>query len=94
MPRMTLRRISTPVDDEIGSILDFAERASNFASQLGGDFRGTVSQRSVAIDQPSKLIGHSHAMLLRFASRVAHAVNQRHVRGVEKPRGGVDCFIE
>ena len=35
--------IAAPVDDEVGPVLDFAERAGHLATQLGGDFRGTVS---------------------------------------------------
>ncbi len=49
--RMALGRVASPVDDEIGSVLDFAQRACDFATQLGGDFGGTVSQRCVAIEQ-------------------------------------------
>jgi hypothetical protein len=40
---MTLGRVASPVDDEIGSVLDFAQRASHFTAQLGGDLGWTVS---------------------------------------------------
>ncbi len=51
VPRMALRRIASPVHDEIGSVLDFAERAGDLTAQLGGYFSGTMSQRGVAVEQ-------------------------------------------
>ena len=57
MPRMALRRIAAPVHDEVGSVLDFAERTRDFATQLGGDFGWTVSQRGVTVDQAPNLVG-------------------------------------
>jgi hypothetical protein len=50
---MALGRISAPVNDEIRPLLDFAERTRDFATQLGSDFGGTVSQRGMAIEQTS-----------------------------------------
>jgi hypothetical protein len=50
---MAFGGVAAPVDDEIGSVLDLAQRAGNLAAQLGGYLGGTVSERSVAIDHPS-----------------------------------------
>jgi hypothetical protein len=41
---MTFSRIPPPVHDEVSSILNFAERTGYLATQLGGDFRWTVSE--------------------------------------------------
>lgn len=54
MSRMTFRRIPTPIEDEVGAILHFAERASDLSAQLGGNFCGTVSQRCVTIKQAAE----------------------------------------
>ena len=60
MARMALGRIAAPIHDEVGSLLHFAERASDFATQLGGDLGGTVSQRGVTVEQPPELVGQRH----------------------------------
>lgn len=83
MPWMTFCGIPAPVDNEVRAVLDFTEGAGDFASQLGGDFSGTVSQRGVTVEQSPKIIGHRHALALRFASGIAHAINQRHVGVVQ-----------
>ncbi len=51
MPRMTFGRIAAPVDNEVGSLLHFTERARYLATQLSGDFGWAMSQRRVAIEQ-------------------------------------------
>ena len=86
MPRMALRRIPAPVDDEVGSVLDFAERASDLATQLGGYLSGAVSKRGVAVDHTSDQFGQRHGFALRLAGDVAEAVHQRHVGVVEDSR--------
>ncbi len=53
MPRMALGRVAAPVDDEVGPVLDFAQRAGHLATQLGGDLGWTVSERGVAVDHPA-----------------------------------------
>ncbi len=87
---MALRGISTPVDNEVSPLFDFAERAGNFAPQLGGDFGGPVSQRGVTVEQSPELIRERRAFFLRLAGRVAHAVNKRHVGFPEMLGGGLD----
>ncbi len=49
--RMTLGRIAAPVDDEVGSLFHFTERARYLATQLSGDFGRAMSQGCVAIEQ-------------------------------------------
>src|SRR6185503_7601839 len=53
MPRMAFRRVAAPVDDEVRPVLDFAQRARDLATQLGGYFSGAVSKRGVAVDHAS-----------------------------------------
>ena len=57
VPRMALGRVAAPVDDEVGPVLDFAQRARNFATQLGGDLGWTVSKRGVAVDHAADQLG-------------------------------------
>jgi hypothetical protein len=57
--RMTLRRISTPVDDEIRPVLHFTECARDLATQLGGYLSGAVSKRGVAVDHTSNHFGEA-----------------------------------
>ncbi len=80
MARMAFGRIASPIHDEVGSLFHFAECTGNFTTQLGGDFGGTVSQRGMAVQQPSQLIGHRNAFFLSFTRGVAHPIHQRHVR--------------
>ena len=91
---MTLGRVTAPIDNEVRSLFYFAERTCDFATQLGGDFCRTVSQRGMAVEQPSQLICKSGTFLLSFTRGVAHPVHQRHVRFVEVMSGRLDGFIE
>jgi hypothetical protein len=91
---MTLRRVASPVDDEISSVLDLAQGASDFTAQLGGDFRWTVSQRGVAVEQASQLVGQGDAQTLGLASRVAHAVHQRHIGGMQMLGRSTDRVLD
>ncbi len=91
--RMALRRIASPVDNEIGSVLDLAQSTCDFATQLGGYFSRTMSQRGVAVEQSTKMIGHRHTFSLRFARRVAHPVHQRHVGVVKMVGSRLDRFV-
>ena len=93
MSWMALRRVASPVDNEISPILDFAERACDFASQLGGDFCGTVSQRRMAVQQGPKIVSDINTFLLRFTSRVAHPVHQWHIRVIEIFRRSFNRFV-
>ena len=94
MTWVTLRRIPTPVQNKVGSILHFTERARNLSTQLGDNFGRTVSQRRVAVEQASELIRQRHAFFLRFASRIAHSVNQRHIGGVQQIGGSLNGFVD
>ncbi len=80
---MTVGRIASPVDDEVSSVLDLTQGARDLATQLGGYFGWTVSQRGVAIDHASDPFGQGHRMALRLARDIAEPVHQRHVRFVE-----------
>ena len=60
MPRMALRRVPAPVDDEVRPVLDFAQRARDLATQLGGYLSGAVSKRGVAVDHASDHFGQGH----------------------------------
>ena len=63
MPRMTFRGITSPVDNEICSILDFAERTSDLTTQLGSYFSWTVSQGGMAVEQRTKQVCHGDTFL-------------------------------
>ena len=91
---VALRGIASPVHNKISSVLHFTECTSDFATQLGGDFRGTVSQRGVAIEQTAKHVCHRHTLPLSFARGIAHAIDQRHVGLVQVRRGDFDGFVE
>ena len=56
MPRVAFGRVAAPVDNEVGSLLHFTERAGYLATQLSGDFGRTVSQRCVAIEQTTQAV--------------------------------------
>ena len=85
VPRMALGRVAAPVDDEIGPVLHFAERTRDFATQLGGDLGGTVSQAMCGCRSRRPISSASDdAFALRLAGDVAHAVDQRHVGGVQR----------
>ena len=79
MPRMAFRRIAAPVDDEVRPVLDFAQRARDLATQLGGYFSGAVSKRGVAVDHTSDHFGQGDRFALGLAGDVAEPVDQRHV---------------
>ena len=57
VPRMALGRVAAPVDDEVGPVLDFAQRAGHLTAQLGGDLGGAVSKRGVAVDDAADQLG-------------------------------------
>ena len=94
MAWVALGRVAAPVHNEVSSLLHFAQRTSYFATQLGGDLGGPVSERRVAVEQPSEQVGHRRTFFLCFASRIAHAVDQRHVGGVQKGRRRLDRLVE
>jgi hypothetical protein len=50
MARMRLDGVGSPVDQEVGPILHFAERAGHLADQLRGDLARAVRERRVAVD--------------------------------------------
>ena len=81
---MAVGGIASPVDDEISSALDLAQRARDFATQLGSDFGWTVSQGGVAIQYASDRFGQSHGIALRLAGDIAEPVDQRQVCLVEE----------
>jgi hypothetical protein len=90
---MTLRRVASPVNDQIGAILDFAERTGDFATQLGGYLGWTVSERGVAINYTSNQLGQGHRLTLGLTGNVAEAVHQRHVGLVEVIGSRLDRVI-
>ena len=90
MPRVAFRRVAAPVDDEVRPVLDFAQRARDLATQLGGYLSGAVSKRGVAVDHTSNHLGQRHSLSLGFAGDVAEAVDQRHVGVVQEVGGGFD----
>ena len=83
VPRMAFRRVAAPVDDEVRPVLDFAQRARDLATQLGGYFSGAVSKRGVAVDHASDHFGQGDGAALRLARDVAEPVDQRHVGVVQ-----------
>lgn len=91
---MAFGRVSAPVNNEIGSVFDFAQRACDFTTQLGGDFGWAVSQGGVAVEQRAQLIGQRDALTLSFTGGVAHAVNQRHVGVVKEIGRRLDRFVD
>ena len=94
MPGVALRGIASPVNNKIASVLHFTERTSDFATQLGSDFRGTVSQRCVTVQQTTQQVRQGHTLALCFAGCIAHPVDQRHVGLVQVRRGDFDGFVE
>ena len=77
-------RIAAPVDDEVRSILHFAQRTRDLATQLGGYLSGAVSKRGVAVDHTSDQFGQRHRLALGLACDIAEAVHQRHVGLVQE----------
>src|SRR6185436_11853853 len=75
VPRMALRRVAAPVNDEVSPVLDFAQRARDLATQLGGYLSGAVSKRGVAVDHASNHFGQSHGAARRLGRDVAEPVN-------------------
>ncbi len=94
VPRMALGGIAAPINHEIGTLFDFAQRTRDLATQLGGDFGGTVSKRCVTVEQTSQQVGHRNTFFLCFAGRVAHAVDQRHVGGMQETGCRFDRFVD
>ena len=94
MPRMALRRVAAPVDDQVGPVLDFAQRTRNLATQLGGDLGGTVSERGVAVDHAADQLGQGHRLALGLAGDVAEPVHQRHIGLVEEIGRRLDGLID
>ena len=65
---MALGRVAAPVDDEVGPVLDFAQRARHLATQLGGDLGGPCqSEVWLSITPP---ISSASATASRWASQV------------------------
>ena len=91
---MTFRRIPAPIHNKVGPVFDFAERARYFSAQLSGNFGRTVSQRSVAVEQAAELVRKRDAFLLGFASRIAHAIHERHVGLVQIMSRRLDGFVD
>lgn len=82
MPGMTFRGITTPIHDKIGAILDFTQGTRDFATQLGGDFRGTVSEAGVTVNYPPHQFRQRYRLALGLAGNVAHAIHQGHMGGM------------
>ena len=91
--RMTLGRIAAPIDDEVGSLFHFTERAGYLATQLSGDLGRAMSQGCVAIEQTAQAVCQSHTLFLCFAGGVAHSVDERHIGFVQQSRRFFDRFI-
>ena len=70
MAGVTFRRIASPVDDKIRTILDFAKCASHLATQLGGYLSGAVSKRRVAINHAADQLGQVDGLSLSFTRDV------------------------
>ena len=94
MQGMTVRRVASPEYQEVCAVLDLPQSASDFTTQLGGDFCWTVSQRSVAVDHASHELGESHCSSLRFTGRIAEPVYQRHVRLVKMLGGRLHGVVQ
>ncbi len=94
VPRVALGRVAAPVDDEVGPVLDFAQRARDLAAQLGGYLSGAVSERGVAVDHTADQLGQGHRLALGLAGDVAEAVDQRHVGVVEEVGRGLDRLVD
>ena len=91
---MTFGRISAPIDDEIRFVFCFTQCACYLAAQLSGDFRRTMSQRCVTVEQPAKQVCQRHTLALGFTRCVAHAVYQRHVGCMKMRRRCLDGFVQ
>ncbi len=94
VPRVALRRVAPPVDDEVRPVLDLTQRARDLATQLGGYLSGAVSKRGVAVDHTSDQLGKRHSFTLGFTRDVAQPVHQGHVGVVEELGRGFDGLIE
>ena len=94
MQRMTVRRISSPEDQEVCAVLDLTQSASDFATQLGGDFGWAVSQRGVAVENPTDKLREPDCLTLRLASDIAEPINEWHVGFVEIVRCHFDGILD
>jgi len=91
---MAFGRVTAPVQNKVGSVFNFTQRTRYFSAQLSGNFGRTVSQRRVTVQQTTKLVSQSHTLLLCLASRVAHAIHQRHVRLMKTLSRHLDGFVD
>src|SRR5262245_34460802 len=91
---MTLRRVTAPVDDEVGSVLHLAQCTRHLAPQLGGYLSGTVSEGGVAVDHPTDQLGDGDRLPLGLARDVAEAVDQGQVGIIEVTGRRLDGCVE
>ena len=86
-PRMGLRGIAAPENDQIGPVLDFAERRGALAHALEGDPRGAVAHGGRGVDVAADQIGDGDRLALGLAGRVAEPVGDGEARLDKDPRG-------
>lgn len=79
MPWMAFGWIASPIHDEVGAILDFAKRASDLTTQLGGDFGWPVSERGMTVNHPTNQLGQKHGFSLGLTGDIAQSVDEGHV---------------
>jgi vancomycin resistance protein YoaR len=92
--RVALRGIGTPKNDQVGPVLDFAQRAGHLADALEGHSRWTMAHRRRRIDATADAVGDGHGDALRLAGGVRKAINDGVFRIDQDSRGEVDRGIE
>ena len=90
---MRLNRVGSPVDDEIGAVLDLAQGTRHLAHELGAYQGRAMGHRCVAVDDRTDFLGQHDGDLLRFGRRVAQAVHQRHVGAAQNFRGHFNRLV-
>ena len=78
--RVGFGRVAPPEDDQVGPVLDLAQRRRALAHTLEGDTRWAVADGRGRIDGAADEVGDGDGLALRLARRVAESVNQREPR--------------
>ena len=77
VPRMAFGRVRAPEHDHVAAIGDFAQRAGHFAHALKRHARRAVADAGRGVDRAVDPVGDAHRHALRFAGRIAQAVDDR-----------------
>ena len=84
---MGFGRVAAPVDNEIGSILDFAQRRRALTHALEGNTRGPMTDRGGRVNVGPHQVSNGHRLALRFTGGIAQAIHYRET-GIGQNLGG------